>query len=527
MESLRLLLEQYIRAAWRRRWIGVAVAWAICGLGWVAVYFVPNQYESSARLYVDADAILTPLLKGLAADSAPGSQLDILQRTLLSRPNLEKLISKTDLDLSVSGPSDRERLLQELSSEIQVKPQTRNLFTISYRNRSPKLAHDVVQTLLTIFVESATGSNRTDMENARQFLEHQISSYEQQLRAAEKRRADFRTKYSDILPPRLDNDAPYTSATETARNNLHAIDGKLQDAIATRDTIQRELTNTPPMLVVEAAPKGGNAAGQGKSRLQDAVEQLRLLLLKDTDQHPDVIAQKKLIESLKASPDGGAPASGSGGGGKAPGAAAGGAGLGERSVSNPVYEQLKVKLVDTETALASLQRQRAAAAELTDRLEKVQREQPGLLAEYQNMDRDYGVLRKNYEELLGRLQSANLAQAADTQADKVKLQIVDPPATPNLPTAPNRLILVSGVLLAGLGGGILLPVLLGQLDRSFSTIDDLRSLGLPVLGGISVLGQRPYLQRLMIAVRFGVAVMALMVIYGGLMVRILYSAALI
>lgn len=527
MESLRLLLEQYIRAAWRRRWIGVAVAWAICGLGWVAVYFVPNQYESSARLYVDADAILTPLLKGLAADSAPGSQLDILQRTLLSRPNLEKLISKTDLDLSVSGPSDRERLLQELSSEIQVKPQTRNLFTISYRNRSPKLAHDVVQTLLTIFVESATGSNRTDMENARQFLEHQISSYEQQLRAAEKRRADFRTKYSDILPPRLDNDAPYTSATETARNNLHAIDGKLQDAIATRDTIQRELTNTPPMLVVEAAPKGGNAAGQGKSRLQDAVEQLRLLLLKDTDQHPDVIAQKKLIESLKASPDGGAPASGSGGGGKAPGAAAGAAGLGERSVSNPVYEQLKVKLVDTETALASLQRQRAAAAELTDRLEKVQREQPGLLAEYQNMDRDYGVLRKNYEELLGRLQSANLAQAADTQADKVKLQIVDPPATPNLPTAPNRLILVSGVLLAGLGGGILLPVLLGQLDRSFSTIDDLRSLGLPVLGGISVLGQRPYLQRLMIAVRFGVAVMALMVIYGGLMVRILYSAALI
>jgi hypothetical protein len=70
-------------------------------------------------------------------------------------------------------------------------------------------------------------------------------------------------------------------------------------------------------------------------------------------------------------------------------------------------------------------------------------------------------------------------------------------------------------------------VLLGQLDRSFSTIDDLRSLGLPVLGGISVLGRRPSLQRLMIAVRFSVAVMALMVIYGGLMVHILHSAALI
>jgi polysaccharide chain length determinant protein (PEP-CTERM system associated) len=535
MESLRVLVEQCLRAAWRRRWIGMTAAWAICGLGWVAVYLVPNQFESSARLYVDADAILTPLLKGLAADSSPTSQLEMLQRTLLSRPNLEKLVSKTDLDLSVAGPSDRERLLQGLASEIQVRPQTKNLFTITYRNRSAKLAHDVVQTLLTIFVESATGSNRTDMENARRFLEHQISSYEQQLRAAEKRRADFRVKYSDILPPSLNSDAPYTSATETANNNLRAIDGKLQDLIIARDTLRQELANTPPMLVVEAGTKGpvnaaGQPLGQPKTQLQQAEEQLKMLLLRDTDQHPDVIAQKKLIEALKASPDANAPATGGGGeGGRAAAAvaAATGAQSGQRSVPNPVYEQLKVKLVEEDASVGSLQRQRAQAAELADRLEKVQREQPGLLAEYQNMDRDYGVLRRNYEELLGRLQSANLAQAADTQADKVKLQIVDPPEVPRLPASPNRLILVSGVLVAGLGGGVLIPILLGQLDRSFSTVDDLRNLGLPVLGGISVLGHPPLIQRLMVAMRFGAAVMALVVIYGGLMLHILHSAALI
>ena len=162
MDSLRLLLEQYGRAAWRRRWVGIFITWLICGVGWVGVYLVPNQYESSARLFVDADAILTPLLRGLAVDSAPVGQLEMLQRTLLSRPNLEKLISKTDLDLGLGGPSDRERLLQSLANDIKVTPQTRNLFTITYRSASPKLAHDVVQTLLSIFVESATGSNRTD-----------------------------------------------------------------------------------------------------------------------------------------------------------------------------------------------------------------------------------------------------------------------------------------------------------------------------------------------------------------------------
>ena len=518
MDSFRLLIEQYARAAWRRRWIGMLIAWLICGAGWVGVYLVPNQYESSARLYVDADAILTPLLRGLAADSAPTSQLEMLQRTLLSRPNLEKLISKTDLDLSAAGPSDRERLLQSLAQAIQVKPQTRNLFTITYRDKSPKLAHDVVQTLLSIFVEGATGTNRVDMENAKRFLEHQISSYEQQLRAAERRRADFRTKYLDVLPADLNPDRPYTSATEAARNSVRDIDGRLQDAVIKRDTLRKELANAPAMLVAE---DNSRLQGQIRTRLQEAEEQLRMLQLKDTEQHPDVIAQKKLIEALKRSREGAAPANG--GAGRADSAAS----AGKRSVSNPVYEQLKVRLVEADTAVASLQRQRATEAELLDRLEKVQREQPGLVAEYQNMDRDYSVLRKNYEELLNRLQSANLAQAADIQADKVKLQIVDPPETPRLPVTPNRLLLVSGVLLAGIGGGFAFTILLGQLDRSFSTVDQLRDIGLPVLGGISILGRPPLLQRMLVVARFSAAVVALVGVYGGLMAYILRAAALI
>jgi uncharacterized protein involved in exopolysaccharide biosynthesis len=245
-----------------------------------------------------------------------------------------------------------------------------------------------------------------------------------------------------------------------------------------------------------------------------------MLLLKDTPEHPEVIAQKKLIDALRTSGEGAAPASGGATAAAAPGG-------GKRSVPNPVYEQLKVRLIDVDTAIASLQRQRAAQAALLDRLDKVQHEQPGLLAEYQNMDRDYGVLRKNYEELLGRLQAANLAQAADTQADKVKLQIVDPPETPRLPAAPNRLLLVSGVLIAGIGGGLGFTILLSQLDRSFSTVDQLRNLGLPVLGGISILGQPPLLQRLLTVARFGVAVVALVGVYGGLMVHILRATALI
>lgn len=522
MDAARTLLVRYLRAAWRRRWIGVAAAWLVCGVGWAGVAMIPNQFESSARMFVDADAVLTPLLRGLAAESAPTSQLEVLQRTLLSRPNLEKLVSKTDLDLAPGGASGRERLIARLAADIKVIPQTKNLFTITYRDKSAKLARDVVQTLLTIFIESATGGSRADMENARHFLERQIQSYEQQLRAAEKRRADFRGRYVEVLP---DANNPNVPALEGARGQVLALEGRLQDAQAARDALKKEVEGTPPMLVVESGSALAQLNGQAvpRSRLQDAQEQLGLLLLKDTDQHPDVIAQRKLIEQLRREP---APADPP----RARGAPAGrepGGGAMRRSLPNQVYDQLKVKLVDADSEVTSLRRQRDEAARTQERLERMQREQPGLIAEYQNMDRDYSVLRRNYEELLGRLQSANLAEAADTQADKVKLQVIDPPQVPRLPAAPNRMLLITGVLFAGLAAGAGLPVLFGQLDRSFASADDLRALGLPVLGGISVLGLVPLRRHLMTAFRFSAAVAVLVCVYGGLIVHLLRSAALI
>jgi hypothetical protein len=70
----------------------------ICIPGWIAVQRMPDQFESSARLYADADAVLSALLSGLAIDSSPANQVDLLKRTLLSRPNLERIIARTDLE---------------------------------------------------------------------------------------------------------------------------------------------------------------------------------------------------------------------------------------------------------------------------------------------------------------------------------------------------------------------------------------------------------------------------------------------
>jgi hypothetical protein len=82
-------------------------------------------------------------------------------------------------------------------------------------------------------------------------------------------------------------------------------------------------------------------------------------------------------------------------------------------------------------------------------------------------------------------------------------------------------------LLAGIGGGIAVPVLLGQLDQSFIAAEDLRRLGRPVLGGISLVDRASARTRLMAAFSVGAAVTVLIIIYGGLMLHVLRGTALI
>jgi len=511
VNELRALIERHASSMWRYRWVGVAAAWLLCLGGWVAIKFIPSQYEASARVYVDADAVLTPLLRGLALDNSPSNQLEVMQRTLLSRPNLSKLISKTDLDLSVTGPAQQEALITRLGTEIRINPQTRNLFTISYRNPSPQLAYDVVQNILNLFIEDKAGTSRNDMENAQQFMAAQIASYEQQLRKAEAKRAAFRTQYVDLLPDANSG----SSRLDAARSAAQALQGRLTDAIAKRDSLQRELQTTPPLLVTETDPGTGAAAPDGG--LAEARAHLRELRLRLTDKHPDVILAQQQVAMLEAQ-------MGTQAGGTSSGATSHAAGPRSRSQPNPLYEQLKVRLLDTQAEVTSLQRQAADAVAERERLEAIARSAPGVQAEYINLDRDYDVVRKSYDDLLARREQMRLSAAADTNAEKVKVQIVDPPLVPQNPIAPNRALLLSAVLVVGLAGGVGLVFLLSQLDQSFHTVGDLRDLGLPIAGVISLVGAvMPFSRRVFQASTVALAVLLLCLMYGGLLYRLLRS----
>jgi hypothetical protein len=154
-------------------------------------------------------------------------------------------------------------------------------------------------------------------------------------------------------------------------------------------------------------------------------------------------------------------------------------------IASTVYDQVKVRVVEAETALASAERQLQRIDHEQEALEETARATPGVQAQAQDLDRDYAVKKKSFEDLLQRREQMRIGEAADTTADKIQFRIIDPPQIPVVPAAPNQPVLLSGVLGAAIVGSIAVPLLLLQFDRSFTTVATLRTLGLPVLGSVS------------------------------------------
>jgi polysaccharide chain length determinant protein (PEP-CTERM system associated) len=469
-ESLGHVLLEHAVTIWRGRWIALFVAWIACMGAWAGVELLPQRFESDARAFVDVNGLLGPLLKGLVVETTPAVSEDYLRETLLSRPNLDRVIELAHL----GGPAPltnvhHEELTKSLASNVKVTTDGNNLVSIGYVDRDPVVARNVVNALLTIFAEKAANSSRLEMNRARTFLNGQISQYEVELRNAEQRKAAFRKQYSNYF-----TDSGVTRP-EVLEQQVAQSRQQYDDAVATRNAIAAQLAQVPELLDVAAAPAVSNTGqiivASPETRLAQAKRNLADLRLNYTDNHPDVIAAKQAVAQLQADVD--AQKSGKK------------SSEGMAEISNPAYEQLRLKLVDAATVLPTLKERLDKVTADYERAKSLSGDLPEVEAKSQDVDRDYDVIKANYDELVKRRESVNLSQAADDKADHTRFRIVDPPTVPVFPSFPNRVLLLSLATIFGLTAGFGAPIVLAHVHPTFASSKRLRELGLPVVGVIT------------------------------------------
>lgn len=478
----------YVRGIWRHRWYALVLTWLVCVAGWVWAYQLPDQYDASARVYVDTQSILRPVLKGLTIGLNPNSQIGLMTRTLLSRPNLEKVARMTDLDLTASNDAALDRVIADLGANVRLGAAGReNLYSISYRNEDPQLAKRVVQALLTIFVENTLGETRQDSDTAQRFLEKQITDYENRLLSSENRLKEFKRQHMDVMPG---EGRDYYEELKRVTDLIEAAGLELRQAENRRDSLERQLRGEEPTFGVGPEPTPSSRSPllaerlPIQQRINSLQQQLDTLLLKYTERHPDVIALRQTLDELGKQRDeelaeltqrlAQLPAASM-------------SGL-EHLDGNPVFQNLKIAIGREEADIASLQVKVAAYEE---RLQDLQNKVNTVLeveGQLKALDRDYSVTRKNYEQLLARRESVHISQQVEQTTDNIRFKVIEPPRVPTQASGPDRARLMSMVLMGGLAAGLGLAFLLAQLRPTFDTRHGLmQATNLPVLGCVDMI----------------------------------------
>lgn len=457
-------LRTALYSVWHRRWLALGVTWAVCLLGWAVVAMIPNSYESKARIFVDVEDVLSEQL-GIAGDGQ--EEIMKVRQTLLSSINLEKVITSTQLGENITERSDMDAAIARLAEKVRVESEQDNLFSITAEigvsslsdSENALLARNVVQKLLDIFREEHISGNRAEVSGAIADLNKQLDARKLELEEAEERRMAFEAQYPDLIG----GSGTLIARVQQARTELRDIEADLAAAEIALNSINNQIASTPRTIV-----GGGNAVGPQAALLQAQGQLAELRARGLTDQHPDVVSTTRQVEILtrQAAAAGGQDASGT---------------------PNPAYASLVGLRADRQANIGALQARRAALQSTIASLAASQASEPAVAAEANRISRDYDVLRTNYEKLLEDREKLRTRGDVIDETSQFKFDLIDPPVVPRKPAAPNRPLLLIGVLIAGIGAGAGVAYAMSQLRSSFATPNKLeRAMGLPVIGSISL-----------------------------------------
>lgn len=463
MEAIYTEIRIALYAIWRMRWLALAVAWAFCLVGWVMVMRVPAAYESGARIQVQ--------VKSLFADGAENDMqknVDRVRQSLTSTEILKRVVRTVSNGERPLTSYESLSLIGALRGGISITAQSEDLLEIKTRislkgiseQQTAFIARNVTQKLIEIFIqENVIGSKANNAETLT-FLDQELARRAKELADVDRRRAEITQSTLGALP----GSGTLDQRMDVARNEMVSLESNLMQARSALAAMNGQIAATPAQI--PAASAGGidtldQRIGTLEGQLSEAISRGW------TEKHPDVIAIRAQLAQLRAE--------------KARG--------GSRSVPmapNPVYVSLKSMQAEREGNVAALAARKSQLESAVTMIAERQLAAPGAQIDQARLDRDYDVLKEQYNKLLTQREAAKLRSDASGKTDGVQFRVIDQPSLPRQPAAPNRTMLLTMVLIAGIVIGSGVAFAKSQLSNVFTTTQQLaKASGLPVLGSIS------------------------------------------
>ena len=469
----------YLKGTLKYKRVAIMFGLLLCISGWAFVFMMPDKFESKAKVHIDSSTIIRPLMRGMVIDPDVSALIRIIQQLMFTRPNLEKVIELSQLKADKTGAVINAEFIEKLKKDITISAaRDRDIFDIAYSATDPETAKSVVQAVLTVFSEQAQGKAMADANDAQQFIEQQLRDYEIRLQEAEKAKEDFKRSNLDLVG----GDSDQFQLLSQLKEQLNLANTALEQAEAKKNVLGEQVRNIQESDEDWGITNLSEEVSEEDSRISALNDRKTDLLIKFTENHPEVVSINRLIESLKEQKESN----------KNDGFIETDL-IGPQKMSNPYVQTLKIAFDNAEAEVASIQALINSIKNRAIKIEEGLNERLAIETEMKNLNRDYETINGKYSELLERREQAHITENVDDQTSRLKFKIADPPTKPTKPSSPNRILFYSLILVGSIVAGFGVAFLIYFIRPVFMSTRQVRVVtGLPSLGGVSLTHQGIY-----------------------------------
>jgi len=466
-------IKRYLRLIEKRRYLFIITAMIITTVIVIASYLMPKKYEAKSIILVEKN-VINDLIKGIAVTPSLEERIRVMSYAMKKRSLLEKVIKKVDFNIDTNNRYEMEKLIEHLQDKTNIRVRKKDMFEISYRNKNPKLAMNYVNTLVRTYIEENLSAKREEAYGANRFLKEQIKFFKGKIDLAEKKIIDFRRAKGIIISM---DEKSIVGDIKKLNEKVEQLGIKKQELIAKKSLIKKQLKEEKPYTV--AIVGTSSSTNPYQSRLMALQNRLNELLLKYTENYPEVIRVKAEIEALKEQLKN-APVKDEDKDNDAESQHT----TTQMSTLNPIYQQLREELTKTRYEIASINTQIDHYKKKIEEKKQYLRNIPVERKKLADLERERDTYKEIYQKLVFRLGQSEVSKQMEVQDKSETFRIIEPAILPVKPVSPNRKIMILFGIVAGLGGALGLLILIDYFDTSVKDLDALKSFGLPVLAVI-------------------------------------------
>jgi uncharacterized protein involved in exopolysaccharide biosynthesis len=500
-------IREYLSAVYRQRWLILAVTMVLAPIAFLIALALPPVYRSTARILVQEQEVPPDLVRSTITSFAD-ERIQVISNQVMTRAQLLALVEKFDLYEKLRKRLTEDEIVERMRRDIKLTTVNADVsdrmsgrrinatiaFTISYDSPQPERAQEVVNELVSLYMNENVKVRQQSVAETTAFLTQESERLSKQIQAIESKLAEFKRRNVGRMPESSAVNIQLAERTESELQRVERDMGMLQDrklSLEAQLALVRHTTpsgtntaqdrNLPPedrLRALQAQYASISAvygaehpdvrriqreiaalkAGTGASTAGDTAEQrkkleaeLAALRARYGDDHPDVQRLRRAIAALEA-PEGKATTAPKAGD-KRPGVDP------TQRPDNPAYVLLATQLESTQRELAHLSAVRddlrAKQRTYDARLLQI----PEVEREYSELTRDYTNAQKRYSEIKTKQMQAEGAVELEKELKAERFSVGEPANLPQKPFSPNRPVIALGGLVASMGGGFFLALL--------------------------------------------------------------------